>query len=284
MKNRPGFQRSDLLIVLLDIIAINAAYLLALTLRAFVNSEFQEGMERFFENYYFIGPIYTAICILIFFLFRLYGGIWRYAGANDLRRIVLACMCAGFAHVIGTIAAGFRMPVSYYAGGAVFQFVFISVIRFSRRFLFVRKKKSVNGENVMIVGTGENGRVAITALGNGLSYNISCVIDPTGHLSGKLIDGAPVYSADEAAEAMDRHHIKCVFLTDIDTNPDVRDNMRFLCKKKGITWKDCSQFFAYSRNTEELKNNTSYPAASFSNDEEWVKEFQEQFGEEPTFF
>ena len=109
MKNRPGFQRSDLLIVLLDIIAINAAYLLALTLRAFVNSEFQEGMERFFDNYYFIGPIYTAIFILIFFLFRLYGGIWRYAGANDLRCIVLACMCAGFAHVIGTIAAVFSV-------------------------------------------------------------------------------------------------------------------------------------------------------------------------------
>ena len=51
---------------------------------------------------------------------RLYGGMWRYAGLNDMNRIIGANFCTTVVMVMGTLLFIRRMQITYYAiGGAI---------------------------------------------------------------------------------------------------------------------------------------------------------------------
>ena len=84
------FVKGDIWIILLDIISVNAAYFLGILIRFFVGGKFYTSLRELPYKYSQFAPYYTIICIFVFFLFRLYGGMWRYAGINDLNRIVMA--------------------------------------------------------------------------------------------------------------------------------------------------------------------------------------------------
>ena len=65
--------RDDLWVVLLDIVAVNLSYYLALVLRAAIGDMGLQGTEyisQFFGFYYKFAPIYTCLCLVVFFLFR----------------------------------------------------------------------------------------------------------------------------------------------------------------------------------------------------------------------
>ena len=80
----------DLWIVLLDIIALNASYFLALLIRFYVNGEFRATVNYLIGDWAKFAPFYTIISLIIFACFKLYGGMWRYAGINE-RKLNFAC-------------------------------------------------------------------------------------------------------------------------------------------------------------------------------------------------
>ena len=80
----------DLWVVLLDIVAVNAAYFLALIIRFYVNFRFRPTLSYLLMDFYTFAPFYTIICLIVFYCFRLYGGLWMYAGLDDMNRIILA--------------------------------------------------------------------------------------------------------------------------------------------------------------------------------------------------
>ena len=96
----------DLWIVLLDIIAVNASYFLALLVRFYVNGEFRVTVNYLIGDWAKYIPFYTVLCILIFALFRLYGGMWRYVGINDMNRIIGASLVTAVIHVAGRLNEG----------------------------------------------------------------------------------------------------------------------------------------------------------------------------------
>ena len=102
--------KGDLWIILLDIISVNAAYFLALLVRFFVGGKFYASLRELPYIYSRFAPYYTVICLIVFFLFRLYGGMWKYAGLNDINRIVIACSITAVIQVIGTLLFVQRMP------------------------------------------------------------------------------------------------------------------------------------------------------------------------------
>ena len=78
----------DLWVMLLDIIAVNLSYFLALMIRFYVNFEFRPTVTYYLTDFWTFTPFYTVAVIVIFACFRLYGGMWRYAGMNDMNRIM----------------------------------------------------------------------------------------------------------------------------------------------------------------------------------------------------
>ena len=119
----------DLWIVLLDIIAVNVAYFLALLIRFYVNFEFRPTVTYYLTDFWHFAPFYTLLALVTFAAFKLYGGMWRYAGINDMNRIIGANLATCVIQIVGTALFVRRMPITYYVIGAVLQLLFVILIR-----------------------------------------------------------------------------------------------------------------------------------------------------------
>ena len=246
--------RDDLWVVLLDIVAVNLSYFLALVLRAAIDNLGLHGADsisHFFTFFYRFAPIYTCLCLVIFFLFRLYGGMWRFADIHDINRIIGASFVSCLMQVVGTLVfiqdmPFDRMPITYYGLGAALQFVFVSMIRFAYRIVVIEKRRSEKKPGkALVIGTGELGEQTIRMLQDGIYYNVCCVIDPKEEASSKLIDGVPVYGLSELAEQIGKHDITCVFLTEPNLSETSRQAAKRVCEENKIELRDYSSFFGY---------------------------------------
>lgn len=81
--------------------------------------------------------IYAAICILVFWRTWLYKSIWRFASYNELLRVSIASIFTIIVYIVGMSILGWRMSVSYYIIGFVFQFLFTLGVRFLYRFVLL---------------------------------------------------------------------------------------------------------------------------------------------------
>ena len=166
-------------------------------------------------------PWYSIIAIIIFALWRLYGGLWRYAGVNDMNRIIGANVCTIVVYVVGTTVFFTRMPIVYYAVGGILQFILIVLIRFGYRVLLVEKKKlrarGLTRIDTVVVGAGENGRRVVKTLEESEAFKPVAIYSKS---STGVMDGIPivnelrlnnigaVFIADPLLSAAEREEIK----------------------------------------------------------------------------
>lgn len=233
-----GLKR-DLWVVLLDIVAVNLSYYLALLIRFYVNFQLRPvAVDRYLPAWISFTPWYTVLCILIFAGFRLYGGLWRYAGINDMNRIILASLLTALLHVLGTTIFYTRMPVTYYLIGAVLQFGFVVVIRFAYRVLLVEKKRLRRGERIkcLVVGSGENGRRVVKHLEEEGTFEPVAVV---GSGSGSM-DGIPIISLP----SVDWDTINSVFIADPLLPSSTRQEIKEQADRVGADVQDYTGFFS----------------------------------------
>ena len=67
--------RLNIIIVFLDIIAVNAAYLIALYARFFGYSNLSGLFMERLSDWAHFAPYYTVICLVVFRMFGLYNGV-----------------------------------------------------------------------------------------------------------------------------------------------------------------------------------------------------------------
>lgn len=171
--------KRDLWVVLLDVVAVNLSYFLALIIRFYVGGFLRPvAVDRYLPAWLGFTPFYTVLCLVVFGAWRLYGGIWRYAGINDMKRIILANLCTALLHLVGTSIFFTRMPITYHVIGAVLQFVMVVSIRFGYRVLLVEKRKLRRGERIstVVIGSGENGRRVVKNLEESELYRPVAVV------------------------------------------------------------------------------------------------------------
>ena len=250
------FFKYDFFIMLLDIVAVNTAYFGALLLRFSINNRMDPLIEKYLDTVIYFAPIYTVICIIIFILFKLYGGMWRYAGIRDVNRILIANVITSVIHVIVTVAFYQRMPITYYVMGAAVQLIAVAFIRFAYRLAVLEKRQATkaNAVNALVIGAGEYGSQTIKLLSIGVQYRPVAVLDCTNKDSGKLIDGIPVYGIDEFEKVVAKNKIKAVFLAAATLNNERRNSIIEFCKDKQIQYRDYSSFFTYKDNYDSFDN------------------------------
>ncbi len=225
----------DLWIVLLDIIAVDASYLLALLIRFYVNFEFRPTVQYLIGDWMKFSPFYTVLAIAVFAAFRLYGGMWRFAGINDMNRIIGASAVTTVIQIVGTALFIRRMPITYYVIGAVLQFFFVTMIRFGYRILLVEKKK-VAGRNTpavptMIIGAGEKARKAMKHLED-TPFRATVVVDEKS--AGKTLDGVTIVSDYHDSLSS----VRAVFIADPTLSAEERKEIRDKCEAADIELQD----------------------------------------------
>ena len=255
-----------LALVVYDILAVNVAYFSALVVRFYVASEFNEWAVKYIPAFLQFAPFYTAACLVVFLLFRLYNSRWKYAGLYDLNRIAVACLITCVIQVAGSVIFFMRMPITYYLIGAFLQFALISASRFSYRFFLVerdrvRKMWSKTNINVMVVGVGETSRIVIRHLEADVdnAAHPVCVVDFRGEEFGDRIGGIPVVSGvDKIGESVKKYNVESVILADTLMPQTVRRQIREICKEIGVEVQDFSGYFQDGRGSVSLRSLMEY--------------------------
>ena len=191
------------------------AHLLALLLRYYVHRTFFSSARKFLEAYIGFAPFFTAICLVIFFVFGLYDGMWRHAGINDMNRIILANCVTAAVNVLGTKLFYVDMPKSYYIVGGLLQFIMIAGIRFAGRAFQGMRERSAKMKSwsvpAMVVGTGDCAREFMRYLQDRTVFDVVTVV---GRDSGSMMNGIPVVDYRSFPAWIETNDVKAVFLAD----------------------------------------------------------------------
>ena len=191
----PTFITTPLLVVY-DMVVVNAAYILALWLR--FDCHFKWIRRVYINSWRGFTPYYTVICLAVFILMRLYRSIWRFASYAELSRIIISSFITAVAHAVLITIFFARMPLTYYVFGALLQFFAITAVRFSYRIVLLLKDswkmRSHPVKRVMIVGAGEAGRMILRDITHAqeIHERVVCLIDDDPAKRGKYVDGIRV--------------------------------------------------------------------------------------------
>lgn len=244
------WQMINILLVIYDIVAVNAAYFLALWIR--FDCRFNMMPERYWSAHLQFMPFYTIICIVVFTYFRLYQSIWRFASFVELTRVIAATVITGIIEIVGITAFCTRMPLTYYCLGILFQFTFVVGIRFAYRFVLLLRSYNAarSGEdeatNVMLIGAGSSGRIILRDIlrSEELDDRVCCIIDDNKNKWGRYIDGVPVVGGRESIlDNCKKFHIKKIYLAIPSASPEQKRDILNICKESGCQLKSLPGVF-----------------------------------------
>lgn len=238
------------ILVVYDIAVINASVYLAMLTRFYVAKELHSAGIHYFSVYPTYAPYYTAYCVIVFMTLKLYSGIWKYAGFNDLNRILCANLITFIGHVVGTLVCGIRMPISVYCISAVVQVTLIAASRFTYRLLLVEKEKIFNNAsvNALLIGAGGTARSVIKQFERESVVRPVCVLNykETQGINA-FFDGLPVvYGTDNLCESIEKYHVNLVVLASTVIPQQTINQIKAICAELNVEVQDYSGFFQMS--------------------------------------
>lgn len=229
-------------LLLYDALAVNAAYFLALWLR--YDMRYSAIPPEYLAAFLRFAPVYTAVCLAVFFLLRLYNSLWRFASFNELARSLGATAITCVFHWVGMNAFVCRMPVAYYVIGALGQFLMVTAIRFAYRFVRLlsasRRKNARAVHNAMIIGAGAAGQAVLRELKTSEVADAvpRCIIDDDPNKWGRTIDGVPVVGGREViAETAERYGVDQILIAIPTLSMQERGRLLTLCSETGCQLK-----------------------------------------------
>lgn len=247
-------------LVLVDILAVNLSYYFALLIRFYVANEFHSVAGKYLSAYFQFAPYYTVCCLVVFAIFKLYSGMWKYAGINDMNRILMANLVCTVVHVAGTCLFVCRMPITYYCIGALAQFCLVAASRLSYRMISVEVNKLRKGKhgasiNAMVVGSGEVARTVLKQLEHGNAAKPVCILSYRSNAVGTMLDGIPVVNGlEHLSNAMKKYQVNLVIIADSLMTQEVRTQIKETCKEADVETQDFSGYFHASQRGVSLKS------------------------------
>ena len=244
-------------LVLYDVVAVNLAYFLAVWFR--FDCVFSRIPPAYFQPWLRFAPIYTVLCIVVFAFARLYNSMWRFASFSELLRITSASLLTSVLHIVlitvllRPLLATYnvtRMPISYDIIGAVFQFFFVTAIRFSYRLVLllrdVRAERAITRDRVMLVGAGNAGQMILRDINdNALSKErVYCIIDDNSNKWGRYLHNVPIVGGrDSILENVEKYQINKIYLAIPSASAQQRRDILNICKETDCELKNLPSYF-----------------------------------------
>ena len=186
--------------------------------------------------------INVVITLIIFYIFRLYNSVWRYASDTELVNIIIAVViCAAMQPVIFWIL-NTHVPRSYPFFYAFFMMMFTGGVRFSYRIMRMLQNRRLNrigGKsriNCMIVGAGAAGNAILKEIetSNYLSMHVVCAIDDHPGCHGKYLRGVPIVGGREKIqESVDKYGVDEIIIAIPSASRATLKPILEICKETG---------------------------------------------------
>ncbi len=236
------------ILVLYDAFVVNIAFYMAIMIRFSMKARMHDSGEMYLSMFERIAPYYTICCLVLFLLFRLYSGVWRYIGFNDIKTLGMANAITLIFQILLSIIVAGRMPRSYYLMGIIIQFILMCIPRIAPRYLFdemttlfTNVKAGALEVPVLIVGLGENARTVQNRMEMDRT-NIArpvCVVDVENRYVGAKFNGLPVVCGiDNIKDSIAKYGIKCVIIASPFIENDVKESIRRICEETKVELRD----------------------------------------------
>jgi FlaA1/EpsC-like NDP-sugar epimerase len=231
--------RSGIVFILLDSLCVIAGYGLAEV--AYFRDRAPAHYWQHFLEFLLVAIVVTIVCNR---LFGLYGRMWRHAGADEARQLMLST-AVSLCVLIAFWPAGRRLrielvPPIVVVVGCVFSAGGMGILRFhSRLFAWQRGSKRL-GLRVAVIGSRDTGAAAIREMlrspGAGLVPVAVFDDDPRAH--GLSLIGVPVVGrVDDIPEAADRYTIQQVLLAIPSPPPELVERALRASELAGVSMK-----------------------------------------------
>ena len=221
-------------LMLYDSLALSFSYLIALWLR--YDLRYSTIDTIYIERWKAFLPFYILGSLAVFWFLKLYKSIWRFASYSELLRVSMATVICSFFHIIGITFFWGRMPISYYAIGAILQYLAVLGIRFSYRFILLLRKvnNKKSHHRIMVIGAGAAGQMLIRDIQRSGEVDgaVVCIIDDNKNKWGRLIDNIPVVGGRESIlEAVEKFAVDKIFLAIPSATVSQRRDILQICNE-----------------------------------------------------
>ena len=139
-----------------DMFAVVISSLLALLLR--FEGKYNKIPQEYIDRSLQYISIVIVVTLVIFYVLRLYGSLWTYAGATELMNIVIASILSAGIQMWVIVLMDMRMPRSYYVFYAMCLFVMVTCSRYSYRALrtVIKRRKDNESRTFSGVSNGDS--------------------------------------------------------------------------------------------------------------------------------
>lgn len=156
----------QLFLVVADILAVNIAFLLAVSLH--YEGNVPSAVLSIYLNSIFI---LTIGKIVIYKYFELYRSLWTYASVDELMKIVLAGVVANIFGTLYLIFMGERLYFGIYLTAMILEIAIVGGVRFNSRLVRSMKNKNlfnkqVSDKRILIIGSGATATLIATEIKN----------------------------------------------------------------------------------------------------------------------
>ncbi|MBR4026574.1 MAG: polysaccharide biosynthesis protein, partial [Lachnospiraceae bacterium] len=246
--------------IIYDILAVSAAYFLALWIR--FDCRYSTIPSHYLISYLKFLPIYIIFSVFLFYRFRLYHSIWRFASYTELARTLASSVVTAIFHAIGITILFERMPISYYIFGAVIQCVLIIGVRFSYRFVLLERnarEKSVKekrAKRIMLIGAGSAGQMILRDLYHAkeVKERIECIIDDNPNKWNRFVDGIPVVGGrDTIVENVKKYDIDKIYIAIPGASVQTKKEIIEICKETGCELKNLPSMYQFATGNVTIK-------------------------------
>ena len=198
-------------VVSTDIILIILAHYLSYTIRfeGFPPLRYNQFLDKL--------PLLVGIKIIVFYVFGLYRGMWRYTSMTDLLNIIKATVISSVIIIVLILyLSGFgNLSRSVFILDTLFTFLFISGHRVAIRYfyqnapgssLLSRMESSHDKKRMLLIGAGDAAEKVIREINDNslMPYHLIGIVDDDPSKIGMKIHGIPVVGLAEDLE----EHVK----------------------------------------------------------------------------
>ena len=229
-----GKYRSFILI-LVDAILINIAYVLAIYFR------YEYGIFlQLVKDYEKIAIVFIAIYLISFYFFKLYESIWNYASIDEFLLVIGACITGNVISTILTVVfkIDFSYAVAILSGILVILFIvgFRVSFRIYSRFTNILDVKTnvSNLKRTLIIGAGEAAILVIKEMKNNKNskYNPIALIDDNEYKVGKSILGIKIEGTrKDIIKVCKEKEIETIIIAAPSMNEEDKKEILDKCKK-----------------------------------------------------
>lgn len=240
-KNRSVFENfhtASILLVIYDIIMSAGAYLAALWIR--FDCQYSRIPQDYFMAWLKFMPVYAVVCVFVFLDFQIV------SARLEVCKLLRACengsasLILGIFYTVGITVICKRMPVAYYVGGIVIQFMLSLAVRSAYRFIHLERNRLPWRQNdgtasrVMLIGAGSAGQMILRDIQNAKEVHDRgcCIIDDDKSKRGCFIDGVPIVGGrEDILLNVKKYRIEKILLAIPSATAEERRDILNICKE-----------------------------------------------------